>query len=133
MKYFAIAAVALAAGFSVSASAHHSGAMFDSDHPATLDGTVKEFQWSNPHAVIWVMRKGAGDAAPELWSVELTSPGNLTRMGWSKRTVQPGDHVVLEISPLKSGDHGGGFRKLTLDTGQVITTNLYGLDMPEIK
>jgi hypothetical protein len=121
MRYFTLAALIVAAA--APALAHHSYGMFDTEHPITLDATVKTFEWVNPHARIVVLRKSEGGAEPELWNVELTSPGNLTRMGWSKHTVAPGDHVMVEVSPLRTGGHGGGFRKLTLDDGQVLKTS----------
>jgi hypothetical protein len=58
----------------------------------------------------------------DLWTIELpTSPGNLTRMGWDKHSLKPGDRVVVEINPLRNGKHGGSFKKATLiDSGQIL-------------
>ena len=100
--------------------AHHSFAMFDATKVVTLKGVVKEFQWTNPHVVIWVYANGQG-TPPELWSVELTSPGNLTRQGWTRQQFKPGDNVSIEINPLRDGGHGGGFKQITnLVTGQIL-------------
>ena len=100
--------------------AHHSFAMFDPQKVITLKGTVKEFQWTNPHVVIWVYADSQTGAA-ELWSVELTSPGNLTRQGWTRAQFRPGDKVSVEVNPLRDGEHGGGFKQITnLVTGQVL-------------
>ncbi len=117
----AAALAALAAG--APALAHHSFAMFDFSRTVTLKGVVKELQWTNPHVILWVeTTPGAGQ---EVWSAELTSPGNLTRNGWSKRTLKPGDKVAVDISPLRDGGKGGGFRKAVLEsTGQVFTSDL---------
>ncbi len=106
------------------ALAHHSFAMYDSAKLVTLKGTVKSFEWTNPHAILWVTTGPVAGQAPELWSVELsTSPGNLTRMGWSKRSLNPGDRVAVDINPLRSGQKGGSLKKVVLvDTGQVLTT-----------
>lgn len=105
------------------ASAHHSFAMYDPEKVVTITGTVKEFQWTNPHSVIWVVT-GGGSRPTDLWSVELsTSPGNLTRMGWSKHSINPGDRVAIDLNPLRDGRHGGSLKKATLlNTGQVLTT-----------
>ena len=124
-----LATVAIgAAGLTVgpSASAHHSFAMYDADQTVTLDGVVKDFQWSNPHALVWVLREVRGAPAPELWTVELpTSPAGLLRMGWDKRSLQPGDRVVMEIHPLRDGRHGGSFTKASLPvTGKVLVVKL---------
>jgi len=106
-----------------SATAHHSFAMYDSKQVLTLTGTVREFQWSNPHALLWVLVSAAPDQEPKLWTIELpTSPAGLVRMGWDKRSLNSGDRVVLEINPLRDGEHGGSFRKATLvASGKVLS------------
>ncbi len=106
------------------AEAHHSFAMYDRDKVVELVGVVKTFQWSNPHALLWI-EGGVAGQPPELWPLELpTSPGPLTRMGWSKRSLSPGDKVVIDINPLRDGRHGGALKKVTLTaTGQVLNTS----------
>ena len=112
--------------------AHHSFAMFDFNRTVTLKGVVKELQWTNPHVILWVETTPAAGAMPEVWSAELTSPGNLTRNGWSKRTLKPGDKVSVDISPLRDGGKGGGFRRAVLqDNGQVFTSDLRNQGKPQ--
>lgn len=119
----------VATSVSAPASAHHSFAMFDPTKARTLKGTVKEFRWVNPHVSLFVLAEGASGAPPELWAVELTSPGNLTRLGWSRKSLKPGDKVLVEINPLRNGGHGGGFRKATvIDTGQVLQARLIDIE-----
>jgi hypothetical protein len=105
------------------AVAHHSFAMYDQAKLVILNGTVREFQWSNPHSVIFVIRGGMGGTPEDLWSVELpTSPGNLSRLGWSKHSLKPGDKVAIAINPLRDGRHGGSLKTVTLlATGEVLT------------
>ncbi len=115
----------LAQGAATPAAAHHSFAMYDAAKLLTIKGTVKEFQWTNPHAILWLYAdpaKGAG--AGELWSFELsTSPGPLTRLGWTKHSLNPGDKVSVQMNPLRDGEHGGSLKKAILTaTGQVLTT-----------
>jgi hypothetical protein len=111
------------------ADAHHSFAMFDPAKARTLKGTVREFRWVNPHVSLFVLAEPAAGAAPELWAVELTSPGNLTRLGWSRKSLKAGDKVLVEINPLRDGQHGGGFRKATLvETGQVLQARLIDIE-----
>jgi hypothetical protein len=122
-----IAALSLVAalGTGAPALAHHSFAMFDFSKTVTLKGVVKELQWTNPHVILWVETTPSGGGTPELWSAELTSPGNLTRNGWTKRTLKPGDRVEVDVSPLRDGGKGGGFRRaLVVETGQVLTSDL---------
>jgi hypothetical protein len=105
------------------AFAHHSAAMFDQSKITSIKGVVKQFDWVNPHCVIWVNADIGGKT--QLWAVELTSPGNLTRSGWTKRSVKPGDKVVIDVNPLHDGNPGGLFKKVTLtDIGKVLTYNL---------
>ena len=116
------------------ALAHHSFAMFDFSRTITLKGEVKEFQWTNPHVILWVVGSAAPGAAPEAWAIELTSPGNLTRLGWTKRSLKTGDRVLVDLNPLRDGGHGGGFRKVTLtDTGHVLVANLRDQERPGLQ
>ena len=109
--------------------AHHSFAMFDQAKITTVTGTVKEFNWVNPHVVLWVYAAAKEGETPELWTIELTSPGNLTRLGWSRQSLKAGDRVAVEVNPLRDGQHGGGFRKATLlDNGQVLQANLINIE-----
>lgn len=119
---FALAALGAAAVLAapVGSQAHHSFAMFDATKTVTLKGTVKDFQWTNPHVVIFVVTDPA-QGTPEEWSVELTSPGNLTRQGWTRQEFKPGDKVSVDINPLRDGGHGGGFKQITnLATGKIL-------------
>ena len=110
------AALAASSG---AAFAHHSFAMFDSGQQVTLAGTVKEFQWTNPHA--WIMLTVANaEGKPEPWAVELNGPSGLVRQGWKPKTLTPGMPISLTIHPLKDGTHGGQFLAVTLPDGTQI-------------
>jgi hypothetical protein len=125
----ALAAGALLVGPLTPALAHHSFAMFDPAKVVTLKGVVTEFDWSNPHVSMTVSVPQPGGAPPELWTVELTSPGNLGRVGWTRHSIKPGDHVAVDVNPLRDGKHGGGFRQVTLiDSGQVLGGALRDLE-----
>jgi hypothetical protein len=106
--------------------AHHSFAMYDMNKLFVLTGTVKEFQWTNPHALLWVTGSVDGGAA-ELWAIELpTSPGNLSRIGWTKHSLAAGDPVTVDINPLRDGSRGGSFKKVTLtNTGKVLDVSAF--------
>lgn len=99
--------------------AHHSFAMFDQTRQVTLKGTVREFQWTNPHAFLHV-QVSAGDGGSETWQVELNSPNNLKRQGWKSGTLKSGDNVTVVLNPLKDGSKGGLFVSITLPDGSVI-------------
>jgi hypothetical protein len=114
-----LAAAAVAAGLSVTAVAHHSFAMFDRDKEVTLVGTVREFQWTNPHAFI-EMDVPDGKGNTEKWAIELNSPNNLTRQGWKSSLLKPGDKVSVTMNPLRDGKKGGLFVSVVLPDGKVI-------------
>ncbi len=126
MRVFTSAVLAgLVLGLAAPAGAHHSFAMFDQARIVQFKGTVKDFQWINPHAVVWVVAEPKAGAAPDVWTIELTSPGNLTRMGWTRKALKPGDRVDVQLHPLRDGQHGGSLSKVVLtDTGQVLTSSL---------
>jgi hypothetical protein len=114
--------------------AHHSFAMFDFSKDVTVTGTVKEFRWTNPHVALLVEFDPKPGAAPEVWSMELTSPGNLTRGGWSRHSFKPGDRIKLTFNPMRDGQHGGAFDQATLlDTGQVISSDLRAAEKPGLE
>ncbi|HVY32925.1 MAG TPA: DUF6152 family protein [Caulobacteraceae bacterium] len=113
------AMLGLAAG---PAAAHHSFAMFDKDHPATITGTVKQLNWANPHIALMVYRDVKPGEAPQLWTFESGSPGNLTRAGWMRQSLQPGDKVQVNYQPLRDGGNAGEVNKVTqLATGKVFS------------
>ncbi len=121
-------------GLAAPALAHHSFAMFDFTKVITITGTVKEFQWTNPHVVVWVNVEGKDPKTPDVWWLEMTSPGNLTRTGWNRKALNAGDKVVVELNPLRNGDLGGALIKVTIPaTGQVYSTNLRDMEKPGLK
>ena len=108
-----------AAAIAAPALAHHSFAMFDNQKTVSLKGTVKEFEWSNPHA--WLnMVVPAASGQPEEWAFEMASPLQLTSRGWTKDTLKPGDQITIQAHPLKDGSHGGSYMSVTLPSGQVL-------------
>ena len=111
------AALSLLAGLAP-ATAHHTFAMFDLKKEQSLTGTVKGFEWTNPHT--WIhLDVAAPDGSVSTYSVEGQSPNFWSRRGWSKHTVKPGDKVTVVIRPLKDGSKGGMFVRMTLPSGEV--------------
>jgi hypothetical protein len=113
---FAVALVA------IPALAHHSFAMFDQRRIMTLEGTVTEFQWTNPHAFIEIDAVAGGTT--QHWSIELNSPNNLKRQGWTRTALKRGDRVSLRMNPLRDGSHGGLFLDVRLPDGRVLDSGL---------
>ena len=115
-----IPTAAACALFSLPALAHHSFAMFDSEKTIERQGTVKEFQMINPHAWLQVMVTDAQGQTKE-WSFEMRAPAGLARVGWTPKTVVPGDKVTVTAHPLKDGTEGGQFIHVILPNGQKMT------------
>jgi len=101
----------------VPALAHHSFAMFDHQHQVKLVGTVKYFQWTNPHVYIQLE---ASDPAGHLknYTIECANPGILDRAGWKWNMIKVGDKVTAIIAPLRTGEPGGLLKELTLPDGR---------------
>ena len=83
-------------------SAHHSTSMYDMANPKTIKGVVKRFEWTNPHAFIFLETKDDKGAIVE-WEVEMMSLNHLRSYGWVRTTVKPGDVVGATGAPAKSG------------------------------
>jgi hypothetical protein len=106
------AAVSLACG---AALAHHSFAMFDLDKEVTVEGAVKELQWTNPH--VWLQITLADGKE---WGFEMGAPGMLARTGWKSSTLKPHDKVTVVMNPLKSGGPSGRLVRVRLPDGRVL-------------
>jgi hypothetical protein len=106
MRKIAVLAAAAFVGLAAPAYAHHSFAAFDQTKKVEISGVVKEFQYTNPHS--WLMmtveKQGGGS---QVWSIEMLSPSVLSRMGWKKNTLKPGDKVKATINPVRDGSPGG--------------------------
>jgi len=87
--------------------AHHgTAASFDNTHRLTVKGTVTEFVWSNPHSQLYFdVKNDQGEVVN--WGIELLSPGNLIKIGWTKNTFKPGEELLVSFVPAK-GDRPFG-------------------------
>jgi hypothetical protein len=77
----------------VTAQAHHSTAGYDLIHGTIISGVVTGFDWENPHAQLSL--DVATDGEAEHWSIEMESPVILTRLGWTKDSLKPGDRISV--------------------------------------
>ena len=121
------------AAFTYPAAAHHSFAIYDFNQEVLITGTVKEVQWTNPHIAIFVMGTTKASTEPTLWAIEMSSPGNMVRLGWTRTSVKPGDKVTVGIYPLRDGRKGGSLKKITLvDSGQVLNADIRAQERPNL-
>jgi Family of unknown function (DUF6152) len=87
---------------SVPLLAHHGTGMYDMGHPITVTGVVKRFEWTNPHAYIYLEVKNDKGNTVE-WAIEMMALNHLKSYGWSRNTVQPGDVISCTGGAAKSG------------------------------
>jgi hypothetical protein len=107
------------------ALAHHSFAAYDDTRTRTLKGTVMTFRWTNPHVALKVLVELDGGGEPQEWNFETSSPAILTRFGWTRNSIKPGDRVSVVCNPLSDGSLGGRLHTVVLlDTGQRLETKL---------
>lgn len=125
-------AAAVATILAAPAWAHHSHAMYNPNVRMTVEGTVKEYIWANPH--VWVAVT-APDESGEMvdWFLESGAPASLTRGGWTPESMQPGDVVTVTFGPLKDGSHGGLLGIIELANGEVISSGALdnNIDVPD--
>jgi hypothetical protein len=112
-----LSATCLLAMSAIPATAHHSFSMFDREKTLTLTGTVKQLEWTNPHAWLYVMVMDDGGKAVE-YPLEMQGTGQAQKNGWRPDTVKPGDRVTIAMHPLKSGSHGGQLLTVVLPDGR---------------
>jgi len=102
MRLHVVALLGMAtAAAAPSASAHHSPVMFDQSRNVTLEGTVRQFQWTNPHCYIQLLVDGTE------WNMEMGAPVYLYNRGWRPSTLKAGDRIRITAAPLRSGANGG--------------------------
>jgi DNA/RNA endonuclease YhcR with UshA esterase domain len=88
-----------------SALAHHSAALFyDLEGHVEVSGTVTEFRFANPHAILKLDVVG-DDGEIQHWTAETTSPSVLRRRGWSQDSFKQGEHVRIEGLPSADGSY----------------------------
>ena len=130
MKFKAsMAAITLSCGLMVTlmitgvAAAHHSVAAVELDKTAIATGTVKVFEWTNPHAWIWV-EVPDGKGGSQDMGFECASLTMLRRGGWTRDMLKPGDKVTVSYHPLRDGKTGGMFVDAEFADGSTISSML---------
>ena len=114
----------------VPAFAHHGGSEYDTAHPATLKGSVTEFNWINPHCQIFLdVKDDKGQVVN--WAIETLAPAVLKRAGWSRETLHVGDQVSLTFVPSKKGTPVGMLRKAVLPDGKELSGGVLGEQPPQ--
>jgi len=103
----------------VTARAHHSTAMYDTQNPVTITGKVTRFEWTNPHAFVFLEVTDENGKVVE-WEVEMMSLNHLRSYGWTSRTVKPGETITATGSPARSGAPSMIANRMKLPDGREI-------------
>jgi len=111
---------AMLIGFAIPAAAHHSFAMFDRDKTVELQGSVKSFQWTNPHSFLDVYVFDPQGGSPILWTLEFGAVHGLADQGWKPKTLVPGDKIIVVVHPARDGSAYGQPVSVTLPNGIVM-------------
>jgi hypothetical protein len=105
---------------SVPVFAHHGAASYDTSKMTTLKGTVTNIQWMNPHATIDIdVNDTTGKS--EKYTVESVSPLGLSRNGWTKDSLKPGDQITVTGNLSKNGTHILRLKKIVFPNGKELT------------
>jgi uncharacterized protein DUF6152 len=119
MKRFLIAFIVLLLGLTFwrPLFAHHSSSSYDMEHPVNMKGVISNVEWTNPHVFIFLNVKDEMGNTEE-WRVEGNSPNMLTRVGWKKEMIKPGDELLVNGAPAKNGSKIMRLISITLANGQ---------------
>jgi Family of unknown function (DUF6152) len=82
--------------------AHHGSAAYDNSKLVTLSGTVTDFQFIQPHPLIFLDAKDANGNV-EKWFVEMTAPNHLVHYGWNSHKIHPGDVIKVTGHVARNG------------------------------
>ena len=119
-ELFAVLAVAVGLLVAGPTFAHHSGAIYDREHPITLQGTVTEFRFTNPHSqILFEVKEENGNMVE--WIAFHDPPGRLYRAGWNTKTLKPGDQITVTGAPARDGRKIMNVRKVVGPKGQVLS------------
>jgi hypothetical protein len=95
--------------------------MFDRTQAITLEGAVKEYQFTNPH--VWIEVVVAGTEGKQTqWSIEGEGPSTMTRIGLGRKSLSPGDKITIRAHPLRNGRNGGSLIDIKLPSGDFVTS-----------
>ena len=125
MKNRRLAIFALLVGLLAIASvtfAHHGTANYDTSKTVTVKGSVTDFQFINPHVLISMDGQDEGGKTQK-WQGELTSPNRLSRAGWTKSSIKPGDTITISGYPSKSGSPEIWIQKVVTADGTPLDTS----------
>src|SRR5262245_19478537 len=111
-------ALIITATLTLQLRAHHSFAMFDHEKKITVSGTLKEFEWTNPHCWLHIASVDTSTGRTQEWSFEMGSIGQIAQQGWKTDTVKAGVKITIDAYPMKDGSRGGQYLAAKLEDGR---------------
>jgi hypothetical protein len=126
-------AACVASAFAAPALGHHSFSMFDQTKTVSLKGTVKTFEWANPHAWIRLMVLDERTKKEMEYAFEMGSVIRSTKDGWKNDTIRPGDVITVTMHPLKDGSRGGMYLAAELPDGRKMGRTGPAVGLPDPK
>jgi len=119
-----LTAVVMVVSAHSAALGHHSTAAYDTKTITVKGAVVKRFVWANPHSVIWFdVKDGRGRVTT--WGVESGSPSALTRVGWTRTSLKPGDAIAVELFPAKNGAKVARLARVVLPDGKELLDSVF--------
>jgi hypothetical protein len=120
-RFIGLLAIVAPLVLSAPIAAHHGAASFDTEREVTLNGTVTEWLWSNPHCFLKFDAKDDSGTV-RTWIVETGNPTDMSRRGWARSSFKAGDMVKVSLTPVKNGAPIGRMRSVTFANGTVLGT-----------
>ena len=105
--------------FSAPLAAHHGTAGYDMDKQLVMKASVTDWLWANPHCFL-TFDTTDDKGATVRWSAEVSNPVDMTKRGWTKHILNPGDQVTVTVRPAKNGAPVGQLLKVVLPSGQTL-------------
>ena len=118
----ALLSAGIAGVATVDLSAHHSAIAYDRDADVELTGTVREFQYTNPHSWLYVQVVDKAGQTVD-WGFEAEGPSTLLRAGIKVSLLKPGEKVTVKGHPLKDGRPAALLVSVTKTDGSVLSTD----------
>jgi hypothetical protein len=124
--YAILVSVCLLAGARASLFAHHSMAGFDGTKQVTIEGTITQVNWTNPHSLFYVEGKvtSAADAPAKKWVFEGPAPTSLLKQGWTKESLNVGDKITAIGNPSKGGSAFALLKEIVTAGGKHLATGV---------
>src|SRR6185503_20247451 len=98
---------------------HHADVAYERTSIELKNATIVKVAWINPHGVVSCDVKDEGGKVTR-WVLEMGSPSAMTRVGWNRNSISPGDVVKIDVNPAKNGTNFGRLLRVTMADGKTL-------------